>query len=150
MGFDVTIKNHMLRELTTPDENGNTNATEKEDVSGYYEGKVNVRRGIVTVSFNEPDGSLCAVSFPKDEPSIVTISQRFGPVTDSMTMVLEEGRRHISLNRVLFDNIEVTTICHKLSNNLLTTGKLRLSYTIEIHGFRMEKVSLSLEMHKNN
>jgi len=150
MGFDVTIKNHILRELTSPGEDGKPRATEKEDVSGYYEGKVTVRRGLVTLSFSEPDGSLCSVTFPKDEPTIVTLSQRFGIVSDSMTMVLEEGRRHISLNRVLFDNVEVTTVCHKLSNNLLSTGKLRLSYSIEIHGFRMEKVSMSLEMHKNN
>ena len=150
MGFSATVRCQLCRELTAPAEQGQKVEVQKEDYSGIFEGSVSVQNGIVHVRYEGPDGMRCAVSFAKTDPDIITLNQKYGEDTDTLTLVIEEGRRHISINRTHGEQLEITSLGFRVRNSIQKNGKLLLSYATELHGFRVEKTHLCLEMHKIN
>ena len=149
MGFKATVKCHLVRELTAPNDDGTVSEMDRENFTGLFEGNVSVHEGIVTIRYEGPDEMLCSFSFSKEEPEILTFTQRFGKENPDMILVLEEGKRHICLNNTGSETLEITTFCHRLHNTVQKNGKLLLSYATELHGFRVEKTLLTLELHKN-
>ena len=148
MGFLATVHCRLTREMTTPDENGESASTQKENITGLYEGSVSVQNGIVFLRYEGPDGFGCTVSFSKADPGIITLCQRFGEEADTMTLVLEEGRRHICINKTSETQLEITACGHHIRNNIRKNGKLLLVYTTELHGFCVEKTTMALSIHK--
>ncbi len=112
------------------------------------EGTVRTRGGIVTVSRKLITGASFDLSFAKNDPGIVTIRRGYERNGTPMLLVVEEGRRHICLNSAHGSPIEITTTCRKLDNRIMTTGKIIIEYAVELHGFRVEKTFMTVDINK--
>ncbi len=147
MSFKAVLRLTLRRECLADPEEERT-AIEKQNTQGIYEADVSVKCGMVNIEYAEPSLGKCRISFPKDDPGIVTLHQEFPGSHDSLTLVVEEGQRHISINRNDGDSLEITTDCRSLQNTILKNGKMRLAYNSELHGFRVEKVAMKIDLKK--
>ncbi len=113
------------------------------------DGRVTVKNGIVDIrSAGFPDSGV-AISFSKTDPGIVTLQRGRSDLSGiPVLMVLEEGKRHICLNKTPLGNLEVITNCRALSNRITGRGSLSAEYSVEIHGFRLEKTLINVEINK--
>jgi len=113
------------------------------------EGTVSTRSGIVTISRKLITGAFFELSFAKNDPGIITI-RRGGEGSSPVLFVIEENRRHVCLNTSPGGPIEIITTCRKLDNGIMRTGRLAVDYAVELHGFRVEKTVLTLEISKKH
>ena len=132
----------------TPDEQVENTEVHREDFSGIFEGTVSVRSGLVQIVFDGPDNYRCRIAFPKQEPGMITLCQQFGEESAALSLVLEEGVRHISINRAGDEQLEITSFAQRVRNTVQKNGRLFLSYATELHGFRVENAVMSIELHK--
>lgn len=148
MSFKVIVKVNIRRRLITPGDEGEPE-TGKENTTGIYEGSVSVRGGCVNVTYSKQDNAICTISFPKADPEIVTVSQK-SPTSDEqkIDLVLEKNARHICINGNRNNRLEITTDCRRLDNNIQKNGKMRIDYSVELHGFTVEKTSVFMELRK--
>lgn len=125
-----------------------------------------LRVGDVTeLTWHEPGTSgevVESVSFDTSAPDVVTyrrinrnmasvllaaITNRNEPQT---VLVLERGRRHVSLCREVMGSTELTVRTFRLENSLLRRGTMLLDYSVEIHGVRVEKTRMVIKMHRSD
>jgi len=154
MSFKANIKIKIDTLMPSPDEAGDPAEIEprfrRSRFTDEGEGDVMTRGGIVTVTRMMVAGTFLEISFSKEDPSIVTIRRGGGEAGTPILLVLEEGVRHICLNSSGDASIEVITTCRKLENNIMKTGRLFADYSVELHGFRVEKTAITLELKKHH
>ena len=112
------------------------------------EGKLKESLGRVELKYTETElsgmgGSLAAITFSADEPSLVTL-MRSGMVNTAL--VFEEGKRNICAYNTPFMPFEVCVHAFKIKNKLLTDGTLYIDYAVEIRGADAERCKLTVSV----
>lgn len=156
MIFDVTVKEYTHRVLTEPtdDQNGaSMNFIEKTSLATTeYEtvcdGTLAVEETRVCLSYGPTDQICVEVSFTVDEPKLITL-RRSSETMPPMTLVLEEGVRHVCLCKNKNTTIEMMARAKRIENSFLKDGRVTLEYTVEVNGLRAEKTKMTISLMKN-
>ncbi|MCQ2427865.1 MAG: hypothetical protein MJ137_05630 [Clostridia bacterium] len=155
MGFEATVKLRIKRELVAPPKDTEKAAvsgegffgTETQTLEAGSEASVKVRNGIVTVSWEEPDGKDTSVSFDRNDPGLITVSKGLKDA-GGVIMVFEKGVRHLTVSTIDGESIDLITGCTEMNNNIMKTGVLYMKYFVEIHGFRCETTEFRMTVRK--
>lgn len=156
MVFSVAVKEKTFRVLTEPadDQNGGgTNFIEKASLSPTeYEticdGTLTIEGERVRLSYEPTDQISVEMSFTVDEPKLITLGRR-SDVMPPMTLVLEEGVRHVCLCKNKSTAIEMMTRAQSINNMFLRDGSIEMDYTVEVNGIRAEKTKMKISLIKN-
>lgn len=132
-----------LRVVSRTEENGQLDGEEDEstytDITTTAELSTNGDRVTVeydeVLSSEETSATHTAISFDKNAPNVIFLT-RTGDV--HMTCVIEEKTRYRFSYDVGFAVFELIAAGKKVKNSLLdTSGTLKMSYGIEMHGMMM-------------
>ena len=128
----------------------------KQDIKGSLEhaamlchvGILTEEDGRIEFSYEESEitgmeGSTTAISFSKDNPSLVSMV-REGSV--STALVFEQGKRHRCAYNTPYMPFEISVHTRRVSNTLLENGVLELDYIIEIRGAKAERTKFRMEL----
>ena len=156
MIFGVMVKEYTHRVLTEPadDQNGaNTNFIEKASfTTTEYEttcdGSLSVEGERVCLSYEPTDQISVEMSFTVDEPKLITFRRR-SETMPPMTLVLEEGVRHVCLCKSKSTAIEMMARAKRIDNSFLKDGRVEIDYTVEVNGLRAEKTKMRINLIKN-
>ena len=111
-------------------------------------GHMEERDGRLEIAYTEDDstgldGSETAVSYAKDNKSVVTMI-REGAV--STALVFEAGKRHHSVYNTPFMPFTVCVHTLTVDNRIDTDGILELDYIVEIRGAQAERTKFKMEL----
>ncbi len=156
MVFSVLVKEKTFRVLTEPvdDQNGgSTNFIEKASLAPTeYEtvcdGTLTIEGERVSLSYEPTDQISVELSFTVDEPKLITLVRR-SDAMQPMTLVLEEGVRHVCLCKNKSTAIEMMTRAGRIDNAFLRDGRIEIDYTVEVNGIRAEKTKMTISLIKN-
>jgi uncharacterized beta-barrel protein YwiB (DUF1934 family) len=156
MIFGVTVKEYTHRVLTEPadEQNGaNTNFIEKASfATTQYEtvcdGTLVVEETRVCLSYEPTDQISVEMCFEVNEPKLITLRRRSDSMPP-MTLVLEEGVRHVCLCKSKSTSIEMMARAKRIDNSFLKDGRVELDYTVEVNGLRAEKTKMRINLIKN-
>ena len=156
MEYLVTVKEKVIRTLTAPiDENSgvSTNFIHKAALStseceSISDGVLCAGKGDVILSYNLDDDVNVDISFNRDEPKLITVT-RTSPRGNALTLVFEEGVRHVCVCKNAIGAIEMVTRANRIDNRLMQRGRFDIDYFVEIQGVRAEKTQLKLTVLKN-
>lgn len=125
------------------------NEDEREELEVICRGTMSIDGTSVRLDYRDDelygfDGSNCAVAFDTREPHVVSML-RDG--ISSVTLVFEEGRRHISTYTIPFvDPLQVCVYSYSVKNRLLEDGHIELEYYVEIQGGVVERSSVEISI----
>ena len=119
---------------------------EEDAIELATEGVMNIDDKCVELVYEESEitgmeGSTTAIRFELDNPGFVTI-YRTGSV--STTLAFERGKRHHCAYNTPIMPFEICVRTIKVENNILSEGKLKLDYVIEIRGAKAERTKFEL------
>lgn len=122
--------------------------TEPERLEMTVEGVLREDATHVYLSYKEGDltemgDTTTTISYQKDTPKLVSIT-RNGAVKS--TLVFEEKTRHITVYETPFMPFEIATYAKRVENDLLSTGKLHMNYSVQIKGANAEQTDITLTL----
>lgn len=101
--------------------------------------------GRITLTFNSANGRENTISFSKSEPNLIALCRGENTFQDSVTIFLEEGKRHRCVgNGKNGEHVEFTVRTSKVDNRLLKSGKLNLEYSIDVCGVCAESSQMNI------
>ena len=89
------------------------------------------------------EGSVTSIGFDRNNPSLVSM-MRTGAVRTALTF--EEGKRHFCVYNTPYSDFEVCVRAICVENELLTSGKIKLDYVVEIHGAQAEHCKMTIDV----
>ncbi len=119
---------------------------EEDAIELSTEGVMKVDENKIELVYEESEltgmeGSTTTVYFELGNPGFVTI-YRTGSVSTSL--VFEKGKRHHCAYNTPIMPFEICVKTIKVENNILTEGRLKLDYVIEIRGAKAERTKFEL------
>ena len=89
------------------------------------------------------EGSVTSIGFDRNNPSLISM-MRTGTVRTALTF--EEGRRHFCVYNTPYSDFEVCVRAVCVENELLTSGRMKLDYVVEIHGAQAEHCRMTISV----
>lgn len=97
--------------------------------------------GVVTISYEESPENMAEIIFDLGLPNMVTIHRTGGIMN---TLVLEKGKRHISVYKTPIMPFEAASFAKKVETNLSYEdgGEIKLDYLIELRGTDLQRTEM--------
>ena len=103
--------------------------------------------GRITLKFKSTNDRDNEISFSKSEPDLISFRRGETSFQEPVIVFLEEGKRHRCINKGAGgERIEFTTGTERLENKLLKSGKMTISYFIEVCGVRVESTEIKISV----
>ncbi len=103
--------------------------------------------GVITISYEESPSCNAEIIFDTGKPEMVTIHRSGGIMN---TLVLEKGKRHISVYKTPIMPFEAAAYAKKVDTALTYEdgGEIHLDYLIELRGTDLQRTEMTIRAEK--
>ena len=103
--------------------------------------------GVVTITYEENTGCTSEIIFDTGKPEMVTI-HRTGGIRN--TLVLEKGKRHISVYNTPIMPFETAVLAKKVDVNMTyeNGGDIALDYLVELRGMDLQRTEMKIHVER--
>ena len=103
--------------------------------------------GVVTITYEENTGCTSEIIFDTGKPEMVTIHRTGGIMN---TLVLEKGKRHISVYNTPIMPFETAVIAKKVDVNMTYAdgGDIALDYLVELRGMDLQRTEMKIHVER--
>ena len=103
--------------------------------------------GVVTITYEENTGCTSEIIFDTGKPGMVTIHRTGGIMN---TIVLEKGKRHISVYNTPIMPFETAVLAKKVDVNMTYEdgGDIDLDYLVELRGLDLQRTEMKIHVER--
>ena len=103
--------------------------------------------GVVTITYEENTGCTSEIIFDTGKPEMVTIHRTGGIMN---TLVLEKGKRHISVYNTPVMPFETAVLAKKVDVNMTYEdgGDIALDYLVELRGLDLQRTEMKIHVER--
>lgn len=103
--------------------------------------------GVVTITYEENTGCTSEIIFDTGKPEMVTIHRTGGIMN---TLVLEKGKRHISVYNTPIMPFETAVLAKKVDVNITYEdgGDIDLDYLVELRGMDLQRTEMKIHVER--
>ena len=103
--------------------------------------------GVVTITYEENTGCTSEIIFDTGKPEMVTIHRTGGIMN---TLVLEKGKRHISVYNTPIMPFETAVLAKKVDVNMTYEdgGDITLDYLVELRGMDLQRTEMKIHVER--
>ena len=103
--------------------------------------------GVVTITYEENTGCTSEIIFDTGKPEMVTIHRTGGIMN---TLVLEKGKRHISVYNTPIMPFETAVLAKKVDVNMTYEdgGDIALDYLVELRGMDLQRTEMTIHVER--
>lgn len=103
--------------------------------------------GVVTITYEENTGCTSEIIFDTGKPDMVTIHRTGGIMN---TIVLEKGKRHISVYNTPVMPFETAVLAKKVDVNMTYEdgGDIALDYLVELRGMDLQRTEMKIHVER--
>ena len=103
--------------------------------------------GVVTITYEENTGCKSEIIFDTGKPGMVTIHRTGGIMN---TIVLEKGKRHISVYNTPIMPFETAVLAKKVDVNMTYEdgGDIDLDYLVELRGMDLQRTEMKIHVER--
>lgn len=103
--------------------------------------------GVVTITYEENTGCTSEIIFDTGKPEMVTIHRTGGIMN---TLVLEKGKRHISVYNTPVMPFETAVLAKKVDVNMTYEdgGDIDLDYLVELRGMDLQRTEMKIHVER--
>ena len=103
--------------------------------------------GVVTITYEENTGCTSEIIFDTGKPEMVTIHRTGGIMN---TIVLEKGKRHISVYNNPIMPFETAVLAKKVDVNMTYEdgGDIALDYLVELRGMDLQRTEMKIHVER--
>lgn len=103
--------------------------------------------GVVTITYEENTGCTSEIIFDTGKPEMVTIHRTGGIMN---TIVLEKGKRHISVYNTPIMPFETAVLAKKVDVNMTYEdgGDIDLDYLVELRGMDLQRTEMKIHVER--
>lgn len=103
--------------------------------------------GVVTITYEENTGCTSEIIFDTGKPGMVTIHRTGGIMN---TIVLEKGKRHISVYNTPIMPFETAVLAKKVDVNMTYEdgGDIDLDYLVELRGMGLQRTEMKIHVER--
>lgn len=103
--------------------------------------------GVVTITYEENIGCTSEIIFDTGKPEMVTIHRTGGIMN---TLVLEKGKRHISVYNTPIMPFETAVLAKKVDVNMTYEdgGDIALDYLVELRGMDLQRTEMKIHVER--
>ena len=103
--------------------------------------------GVVTITYEENTGCTSEIIFDTGKPEMVTIHRTGGIMN---TLVLEKGKRHISVFNTPVMPFETAVLAKKVDVNMTYEdgGDIDLDYLVELRGMDLQRTEMKIHVER--
>ena len=103
--------------------------------------------GVVTITYEENTGCTSEIIFDTGKPEMVTIHRTGGILN---TLVLEKGKRHISVYNTPIMPFETAVLAKKVDVNMTYEdgGDIALDYLVELRGMDLQRTEMKIHVER--
>lgn len=103
--------------------------------------------GVVTITYEENTGCTSEIIFDTGKPEMVTIHRTGGIMN---TLVLEKGKRHISVYNTPVMPFETAVLAKKVDVNMTYEdgGDIALDYLVELRGMDLQRTEMKIHVER--
>lgn len=103
--------------------------------------------GVVTITYEENTGCTSEIIFDTGKPGMVTIHRTGGIMN---TIVLEKGKRHISVYNTPIMPFETAVLAKKVDVNMTYEdgGDIDLDYLVELRGMDLQRTEMKIHVER--
>ena len=103
--------------------------------------------GVVTITYEENTGCTSEIIFDTGKPEMVTIHRTGGIMN---TLVLEKGKRHISVYNTPIKPFETAVLAKKVDVNMTYEdgGDIALDYLVELRGMDLQRTEMKIHVER--
>ena len=103
--------------------------------------------GVVTITYEENTGCTSEIIFNTGKPEMVTIHRTGGIMN---TLVLEKGKRHISVYNTPVMPFETAVLAKKVDVNMTYEdgGDIALDYLVELRGMDLQRTEMKIHVER--
>ena len=103
--------------------------------------------GVVTITYEENTGCTSEIIFDTGKPEMVTIHRTGGIMN---TLVLEKGKRHISVYNTPIMPFETAVLAKKVDVNMNYEdgGDIALDYLVELRGMDLQRTEMKIHVER--
>ena len=103
--------------------------------------------GVVTITYEENTGCTSEIIFDTGKPEMVTIHRTGGIMN---TLVLEKGKRHISVYNTPVMPFETAVLAKKVDVNMTYEdgGEIALDYLVELRGMDLQRTEMKIHVER--
>ena len=103
--------------------------------------------GVVTITYEENTGCTSEIIFDTGKPEMVTIHRTGGIIN---TLVLEKGKRHISVYNTPIMPFETAVLAKKVDVNMTYEdgGDIALDYLVELRGMDLQRTEMKIHVER--
>ncbi len=103
--------------------------------------------GVVTITYEENTGCTSEIIFDTGKPGMVTIHRTGGIMN---TIVLEKGKRHISVFNTPVMPFETAVLAKKVDVNMTYEdgGDIDLDYLVELRGMDLQRTEMKIHVER--
>lgn len=103
--------------------------------------------GVVTITYEENTGCTSEIIFDTGKPEMVTIHRTGGIMN---TIVLEKGKRHISVYNTPIMPFETAVLAKKVDVNMTYEdgGDIALDYLVELRGMDLQRTEMKIHVER--
>ena len=103
--------------------------------------------GVVTINYEENTGCTSEIIFDTGKPGMVTIHRTGGIMN---TIVLEKGKRHISVYNTPIMPFETAVLAKKVDVNMTYEdgGDIALDYLVELRGMDLQRTEMKIHVER--
>ena len=103
--------------------------------------------GVVTITYEENTGCTSEIIFDTGKPEMVTIHRTGGIMN---TLVLEKGKRHISVYNTPIMPFETAVLAKKVDVNMTYEdgGDIALDYLVELRGMDLQRTEMKIHVER--
>ena len=108
---------------------------------------MNTECGVVTITYEENTGCTSEIIFDTGKPEMVTIHRTGGIMN---TLVLEKGKRHISVYNTPIMPFETAVLAKKVDVNMTYEdgGDIALDYLVELRGMDLQRTEMKIHVER--
>ena len=103
--------------------------------------------GVVTITYEENTGCTSEIIFDTGKPEMVTIHRTGGIMN---TLVLEKGKRHISVYNTPIMPFETAVLAKRVDVNMTYEdgGDIALDYLVELRGMDLQRTEMKIHVER--
>lgn len=103
--------------------------------------------GVVTITYEENTGCTSEIIFDTGKPEMVTIHRTGGIMN---TLVLEKGKRHISVYNTPVMPFETAVLAKRVDVNMTYEdgGNIALDYLVELRGMDLQRTEMKIHVER--
>lgn len=137
------LEEELLEEVTQP-----KMPTEESDTYTFCTtAGMKTECGVVTITYEENTGCTSEIIFDTGKPEMVTIHRTGGIMN---TLVLEKGKRHISVYNTPIMPFETAVLAKKVDVNMTYEdgGDIALDYLVELRGMDLQRTEMKIHVER--